>query len=368
MEQPTEPTPLVSVIVPCYNVAPYIARCLDSILASTYRNLEILIVNDGSTDNTLEICQPYSPLRQLMILSQPNAGVSAARNAGLDCASGKYILFVDPDDYIAPSLIGKVVHAAEATNADYVMFGFNLVNETEGHQLNLSKHMPRAAYSFHSHLELVQNFLPRVLGYSLEDIAMWYRSGVLSLKREWPSVWSYVYRRDLIERHKLRFDRSIRLGEDRVFNCWYIVYSSSMVTVMECLYFYVQRLSGITAMETHSAHLPINKLRLLQFRDSLRGYICEADGIDIREWYAGSNVFGLFELLAAVARHWGMRAGYTMLKRYVQEETVHTAVRDCPVGGGVRFALPLVLAKARLYPLLLLAFRVAAALGHENKL
>ena len=94
--------PLISIIVPIYNVEAYLPRCLDSIVGQTYRNLEIILVDDGSPDNCGVICDRYAEEdSRIRVIHQQNAGVSAARNAGLDVMSGEYIMFVDPDDWIS---------------------------------------------------------------------------------------------------------------------------------------------------------------------------------------------------------------------------------------------------------------------------
>lgn len=92
----------ISVIVPVYNVAHYLRQCLDSIINQTYRNLEIILVNDGSTDNSLTICQEYQDRDgRIRIINQANAGLSAARNTGIEAATGQYLTFVDSDDWLA---------------------------------------------------------------------------------------------------------------------------------------------------------------------------------------------------------------------------------------------------------------------------
>lgn len=117
-----EREPLVSVIVPVYNVEKYLHQCVDSIINQTYRNLEIILVDDGSPDNCGAICDEYALKdRRILVIHQENQGLSAARNAGLDIASGDYIVFVDSDDWIAEDMIQLLLSRQEQTGADMVL-------------------------------------------------------------------------------------------------------------------------------------------------------------------------------------------------------------------------------------------------------
>ena len=99
-------TPLISVIVPVYNVEPYLRRCVDSILRQTYRNLEILLVDDGTKDNCGAICDAYARQdERVKVIHKENGGLSSARNAGIDASTGEYLSFVDSDDWIEPDMI-----------------------------------------------------------------------------------------------------------------------------------------------------------------------------------------------------------------------------------------------------------------------
>lgn len=122
--------PLISIIVPVYNVSSYLEECIDSILAQTYRKLEIILINDGSTDNSGEICERYSKKdKRIIIIQQPNKGLSAARNSGLDVASGDYISFVDSDDYIHERYIELLWQCAREQKSNYVIGSYEKVAE-----------------------------------------------------------------------------------------------------------------------------------------------------------------------------------------------------------------------------------------------
>lgn len=112
---------LISVIVPVYNVAAYIERCVKSIQNQTYTHFELILVNDGSTDNSLEICKTLaSQDERIVVLDRPNGGASAARNTGLAHMRGQYIVFVDSDDYVSPSYLENLHRAAEQGDYDIV--------------------------------------------------------------------------------------------------------------------------------------------------------------------------------------------------------------------------------------------------------
>lgn len=115
--------PLVSVIVPIYNVELFLNKCIDSIISQTYYNLEIILVNDGSTDHSLEICQSYKDSR-IIIVNKSNGGLSSARNAGLDVMSGDYIFFLDSDDWIEEDCIEVLVNEIESNFVDIIQCQF----------------------------------------------------------------------------------------------------------------------------------------------------------------------------------------------------------------------------------------------------
>ncbi len=122
--------PLVSIIIPCYNVAPFMKKCLDTVCAQTLRNIQIICINDGSGDGTLDILREYEAAdERFVVIDQPNAGVAAARNAGLDAASGEYIGFVDPDDYISPVMFQRLYLAAEEYRADVACMGATIAGD-----------------------------------------------------------------------------------------------------------------------------------------------------------------------------------------------------------------------------------------------
>ena len=116
--------PLISLIIPVYNVEAYLQKCFDSVVAQTYQNLEVIVVNDGSTDGSLTVCNRYVKKNGWKLISQENGGLSAARNTGLLHANGEYITFLDSDDWMADDLIETLLYKAIQYGSDIVEAGF----------------------------------------------------------------------------------------------------------------------------------------------------------------------------------------------------------------------------------------------------
>ncbi|MBR4560852.1 MAG: glycosyltransferase [Bacteroidales bacterium] len=123
-------SPLLSIIVPVYNVEPYLRKCVDSLLAQDYSDYEIILVDDGSTDSCPAMCDEYaSHYPNIHTMHQPNSGLSVARNSGITLARGKYICFVDSDDYWEPNVLGGLMAQVERENLDVLRFNYQNVNE-----------------------------------------------------------------------------------------------------------------------------------------------------------------------------------------------------------------------------------------------
>lgn len=117
---------LVSIIVPVYNVEAYLDRCLSSIISQTYHNIEVILVDDGSTDQSGELCDQYQKQdSRIRVIHKENGGLSDARNAGIQISGGSYIAFIDSDDYVREEYIGRMMEEAERTDCDVVICGYS---------------------------------------------------------------------------------------------------------------------------------------------------------------------------------------------------------------------------------------------------
>lgn len=196
-----KPLPLVSVIVPVYNTADYLRECLDSLLAQTLTNIEIICVNDGSTDSSREILDEYQAKdARVLVVDQENQGVSVARNAGVERASGKYVCFVDSDDYVTRDFCERSSSVAEKNAADVARF------YTRRELKKTCKRFPRAKKLCAKGLKACYD-APT----SDERRLFVYLSG-------FHACWSCLYRREFWVRAKLRFPVGIRLSEDTFVN------------------------------------------------------------------------------------------------------------------------------------------------------
>ncbi len=191
-----ETHPLISVIVPVYNVAPYLRRCIDSLLAQTFRDFEIILVDDGSTDGSSAICDEYAKASnnggiKVRAVHQPNAGVSSARNRGVDEARGVYISFIDADDWVEPSFLQAFAdEIAKHKDVDLVVQGF-WNHEKQPMTWDEVYYPTRHEVCLHM-MEMEQR---RLIGY----------------------VWNKIFRRTVITDNNIRFDPSVPIGEDYLF-------------------------------------------------------------------------------------------------------------------------------------------------------
>ncbi len=216
---------LVSVIVPAYNVASKIQRCLTSLCKQTYPKLEIIVIDDGSTDGTAEIIRNMAKRdERIRCITQKNKGVAAARNKGLEAAHGAYIAFCDGDDYVSPDYIGKLVECRKKRDADWVVSGFCKVIRTN-------------CYTFGKPYQAV------IVSQKAKEAFLeeWYKNQYI------PTVWGKLYRGEILRKYEITFPEKWEHGEDTVFNIRYISRCKRIDFVKDPLYFYVESGQSLTS-------------------------------------------------------------------------------------------------------------------------
>lgn len=218
-------TPLISVIIPVYNVEKYLHRCLDSVIAQTYQNLEIICVDDGSIDESGRICNQYAVRdARIKVIHQENQGLSAARNRGLDAADGEYIAFVDSDDYILEGMYKKMLDKLLDYSVDLCVCQWQY-EFSDGRQVVKKKNIDPTIYGCKTSLEFAR-FLYRGN----------YENGVVV------AAWNKLYRRALLD--KIRFEG--RIHEDEAFNGRIMAKNISVYVMEEQFYVYAQNGDSLT--------------------------------------------------------------------------------------------------------------------------
>lgn len=211
-------TPRLSIIVPVYQVAPYLEKCVASILGQTFSDFEVLLVDDGSTDGSGALCDALAEKdARVRVIHKPNGGVSSARNAGLDIARGRYIGFVDADDWIEPAFYEKLVRNLEAhPDVDVCIGGISDVREDGSIHLHFQKKLERQI--------LVPDYAMKLVG-----------------ERNRLSCYTVdnIYRRELL--HGIRFVEQIHFGEDLIFIMEVYRKARAMLYDPSPMYYYLQR-------------------------------------------------------------------------------------------------------------------------------
>ena len=183
----------ISIIVPVYNAEKYLRECIDSLLCQTLKEVEFIFVDDGSTDESLDLLNEYkSHDSRIHVISQENNNAGVARNKGMDAAKGKYLMFLDSDDYFKPNLLHEAFHTAESKQAQIVVFEYYSFNETSGKiEKRRSGHFPKEMFC-------------------IEDL------GICAFQICKAMPWNKIFLRQFIVDNKIRF-QSIKRCNDKVF-------------------------------------------------------------------------------------------------------------------------------------------------------
>lgn len=214
----------ISIIIPAYNCEHFIERCLQSLVDQSESNYEVIIVNDGSTDKTEHICNKFinkCKLKNFRLITQENQGVSAARNRGLTEATGEYITFIDADDYVSNDFIKQII--TKAFGNDFTVYNFyedngnkiiendyfDIIKENKTETLIINLLTPKIA--------------KKISGFQINSIR---------------NVWGKVYKKNIIEKHKILFNKNLKYFEDGLFNLEYLQKSKTIEIVNECIYYY----------------------------------------------------------------------------------------------------------------------------------
>lgn len=250
---------LVSIIVAIYNIAPYLDEAIESVCKQSYKSMEIILVDDGSTDESPDICDNWAKSdSRIKVIHKANGGLSDARNAGLDMAQGEYVYFMDGDDTIAPELIDTAEFYMEQDN-DLVVFQHHIIR-SDGSRDS----------SWHAIGE-----------YRIEDEQArkrFYIETLISGRIGW-EAWNRMFRRDIIERYGLRFEDNRRVfAEDLYFSLCYCLHISKLESIDDRLYYYGVRDNSIMGVQRNN----LNAGRMNELSKAVHRYFADhQDVVDL---------------------------------------------------------------------------------------
>lgn len=226
---------LISIILPAYNAERYIAECINSVLEQSYKEWELILIDDGSKDATERIATSYAKEHDRIKYHRlNNGGVSNARNVGLEVANGEYIFFLDADDYLEKGCLKKAIMASEAGNADIVVVAHNEVNELDKHSLQNNKFQATEALVKEN---IVKTFL-------MTDKIGW-------------EVWGKLYKRTVID--EIQFEKDMRIAEDAVFLFKALFKCEKIVLLKEYGYNYRINMGSVMVQSFNEKNLDIIK-------------------------------------------------------------------------------------------------------------
>lgn len=202
----------ISVIIPVYNVEKFLTKCLNSVISQTLKDIEIICINDGSTDNSLEILNNFARTdKRIKVINQENSGPSVARNTGLEIAKGEYISFVDSDDWIDLDFLEKLYNAAKKYDADIAVCGIKRLK----------------SYKWKYHLQISKEEFTQDTN----------RKFLLCSVPEKCYIWNKIYKLSELKKHNIVFEEDVYF-EDRYFTAQTLIYMKKLVTVPDIYYNY----------------------------------------------------------------------------------------------------------------------------------
>ena len=286
----------ISIIVPIYNAEKWLDDCIKSVLNQTYKNVEIILVNDGSIDNSEQICKKYAKYSNVIYVSQKNSGASVARNNGLKIATGNYIQFLDSDDYLNDDCCEKMLKKMCEENCDLVLCGMNI---WKNGKLLRTPHLQESVVDIKS------------------DI-----NNYIFLHPIFASPCNKMFKRKLID---YTFDSKKSLGEDLTFNLEYLKKSKTVATISECLY---------------NVRLDNDNSLNRKFRDDRMEIMLNLNEIEknfCQEVYKNQNIsfaynqyiYSYHYYFKELTDLYPMKKCIQLIKKYINEDKADIAIKNC---------------------------------------
>lgn len=299
--------PLVSVVVPIYNVEPYLERCLNSIVEQTYKNLEIILVDDGSQDNCPRICDEWRQKdSRINVIHKPNEGLGMARNTGIENAHGDFIFFFDSDDYVAINTVEKCLLKAQTTKSDAVIFSRNEVFP-DGRIERIIGKFPQDIYQAD---QIANILLPGLYTYR-------FGFGI--------SAWSKMFSLSVIRKYNLKFysERDV-ISEDAVFCLDYFSKSSRCVLMEDNLYYYYKNEKSLSRK-----YIPQRQLKNNDFLIKSKEKITELElpNVVLNHVEARYQMYSLAAMKQIVVSNLSLREKKIELRKIYNDKVLRDTIR-----------------------------------------
>lgn len=353
---------LATVIIPVYNCEKYVEHAVRSVMKQTYKNLQIVIINDGSTDRTKTILDKLTlEDSRILLINKENEGVSKARNDGLALAVGEYIFFFDGDDFIAPDCIEKCIRFGNEYKLDAVMYGYTSVGmdgTKDRHRFSLNK------YFFESNKEILDFILPRTMGIRCEEILLWIKGKRKHIRqdKDLTGPWIMAYRKKIIDKDYLRFNEALFVGEDTVFVNTYLALCQRVALLDEPFYFLNHHEDSTIGQYSRNLTKMINnKIKLAYAKEEITEKIMNETGCDISSYWGGEIILSIIQIaLLLCMLDMPFHEQKKHLKDFINCEVVCNNINKLELYPIIKIKMiPVVLVKLRAISLLLFVCKCA---------
>ena len=303
----------LSIIIPLYNCEKFIEKCINSIITQeTNLNYEIIIINDGSTDESLEKVENIkrsNSKKNIKIYSQKNLGVSSARNYGISLSKGKYVTFIDSDDFLEKSYLEFLNNIIENNNYELINFGFFSDVMDKNQKIISSDIINYKEKKYNSSNEIKKDLV------ALNDATMLY------------NIWNKIYLKEIIEKNHILFD-NMYFGEDIIFNREYLAYTNKFYNSDKCFYHYIREREGAVTKRYKTGFF---ELRKKEFEDY--NIYFEKNGIPKNEYYEFTcrryieRILGCIENIYCSDMKFNER--YSEIKKIILDSVTRNALEEC---------------------------------------
>ncbi len=348
----------ISVVIPCYNVEQYLVRAVESVQAQTLTEWEAILVDDGSTDKTPELCDSFAAKdARIKVIHTQNGGGSRARNEGLKKASGILVYFMDSDDWIEAQCFAKCWEAYSQSHADIIHFNHWTWRNGEKFQNPLK---PRIVEGDN----VKQEYAAQIIGYGEKALQHYYKHGNLGDYKKDGYVWCFMFSRTMLSAHDIVFPEAAKMGEDGMFVVETTIFANKIHCIEDTFYNYELKDGGAFLSRINNPDKMLyDKQALVPLRARLRTMVTT---FDLHDHYFVSQVFSALQLCLALSCS---LSNYKKLASYVYDKRVVESFDKIQLDGApLKFKTPVSLIKHKLTNVLFFLCWTARKCGLSAKM